>query len=383
MRRALLPLALAASVALVAVGAPASAATKPAAPTTTYSTSGVLTSGSASPQPAASTPARDLAAIAQAEKRAATGRVTPRATGGVRSYATAGYQYLQDEYAVGKTIGFTVNTQRGVAARYPNPASSVRGLGFEIWYPAVGAASSRDTFWGRSIPGHFPLIVFAPGFNANPSTYQVFLHTLAAQGFVVAAPTFPIEAAIPGAAPASRSNTEILNQMYDMSAVITQMQKYAKERGNFLGAAMNPDKVAVVGHSDGGMTVAGMTMSTSYNDPRIDASVVMSGAGPYGLTWNNRKVVPTMVVQATADPYNGADNAKFLFDHVRGSRDYLTVYGPYHIWPLIGDDVTADQVRRAVVTQLNMVLKQGSWLAFWGLVTAGNWPGVTSLKFAT
>ena len=290
---------------------------------------------------------------------------------------------MQDVYRVGKTIGATVNRARGVAARYPQPASAVRNLGFEILYPATGAPiQAGETFWARARPGHYPLVVFASGFNANPNTYQPFLHALAAQGFVVAAPTFPMSSAITGAAPASRSNTEILNQMYDMSAVISQMQTYAKQPGNFLATAMDSSRVAVIGHSDGGMTVAGMVLSTSYNDPRIDTAVIMAGAGPYGLTWNNRRIVPTMIEQATGDPYNDPENSEWLFNHVKGPRDYLTVYGPYHIWPLIGDDVSADMTRRAVVTQLTQKLYNGNFLAFYGLLWAGNQPGVTSLRFA-
>jgi predicted esterase len=363
MRRILLlPLALAASAAVVATGVPAAAS-----PAQTLR---------ASPPPPP--PTRDLTKIAQAERAAhASGTRSPRATTGSSSF-------MQDTYAVGKTLGFTVNRARGVQARYPAPASSVRNLAIEIWYPAVNAPKrSSDTFWATALGGHFPLVVFAAGFNANPDTYQPFLHAIAAQGFIVAAPVFPIEASISGSAPAQRSNAEILNQMYDMSAVITQMQAYAKERGNFLATAMNPNKVGVIGHSDGAMTVAGMTMSTSYNDPRIDAAIVMAGAGPFGLTWNNRKVVPTMVEQATRDPYNEPSNSTWLFNHVRGSRDYLSVNGPYHIWPLIGNDATADFVRRAVVTQLSAQLSNGGWLAFWGLVWAANQPGITSLLFAT
>ena len=43
---------------------------------------------------------------------------------------------------------------------------------------------------------------------------------------------------------------------------------------------MNPSLVGIIGHSDGAITVAGMTMSTSYSDPRIKLAVVMAGAGP-------------------------------------------------------------------------------------------------------
>jgi hypothetical protein len=375
---------LAATAAVVATGMPVAAQASPQKPAQPAQTNGA--------RPPSIPPTRDISKIAQAERSAhASGSVrspfgtTGGASGGLKARATTGDpSVMPDTYAVGKTLGFTVNRARGVAARYPAPASSVRNLAIEIWYPAVNAPKrSSDTFWATALPGHFPLVVFAAGFDANPETYQPFLHAIAAQGFIVAAPVFPMEASIVGSAPAQRSNAEILNQMYDMSAVITQMQEYAKQRGNWLGTAMNPDKVGVIGHSDGAMTVAGMTMSTSYNDPRIDTAVIMAGAGPYGLTWNNRKVVPTLVEQANGDPYNDPENSQWLFNQVRGSRAYLTVNGPYHIWPLIGDDATANFVRRAVVTHLSAHLSNGSFLAFWGFVWAANQPGITSLRFAT
>ncbi len=360
-RLMLLPLALAAAATVVP--ASATAATAPTPP------------ASAAAAPAAS---RDLTKILSAERAAHAGKLHPYATTGSSSYPA-----LQDVFAVGKTGGYTVDTARGAPARYPAPASSTRGLPIEIWYPAVGTVSSTDTFWAKARSGHFPLVVFAAGFNANPDTYQPFLHAIAAQGFIVAAPIFPIEASIAGAAPASRSNTEILNQMYDMSAVITQMITYARQPGNFLGAAMSQTKIGVIGHSDGAMTVAGMTMSTSYNDPRIKSAVVMSGAGPLGLAWNKRKVVPMMVEQATQDPYNNPTNSQWLFGQVTGSRDYLTVAGPYHIWPLVGDDEVSNQVRVAAIQELNITLKGYGIPAFLGMLAAGNTPGLTALKFAT
>ena len=39
--------------------------------------------------------------------------------------------------------------------------------------------------------GALPLVVFAHGWNSNPSVYEVLLDTWAAAGFLVAAPTFP------------------------------------------------------------------------------------------------------------------------------------------------------------------------------------------------
>lgn len=354
-RKMLLPLALATAAAIVPVALPASAATNPPAPSVS----------------------RDISKIANAERAAHNGLLHPRAT-------TGSYTFLRDVYPVGKTVGVAVDTARGEPARYPNRASNVRTLVLSIWYPATsGPISGNDVFWARARTGHFPLVVFAPGFDSNPETYQPFLHAIAAQGYIVASPLFPIEGSIAGAAPASRSNAEILNQMYDMSAVITQMQNYARQPGNFLGWAMNPNEVGIIGHSDGAMTVAGMTMSTSYNDPRIKVSEVMSGAGPYGLTWNRRRVVPTLIEQATGDPYNAPSNSQWLFNAVTGQRAYLTVNGPYHIWPLIGNDVTSDAVRRAAIAHLDGALKNGGLAAFFRLAVAGDTPGVTSLHFAS
>jgi dienelactone hydrolase len=296
--------------------------------------------------------------------------------------ATTNFLPMRDVYPVGKTMGFTVDRAKGTPARWPNPALSYRNLPITIWYPAAsGAISSGDTVWAKARAGKFPLVVFAPGFNSDPDTYQVFLHAIAAQGYIVAAPTFPIEAPIPGMAPAGRSNTEIIYQIYDMSAVITQMISYAKTPGNFLSTAMNPSLIGVVGHSDGGMTVAGMTMSTSYNDPRIKTAVVMSGAGPLGLTWNHRKVVPLLQEQANKDPYNNPNSALWIFNHVTGPRAYLGLNGVYHIWPLNGSDKIADLTRRTVVAHLNGQLKAGGMGSFFQMLSTGNVKGFDTLQF--
>ena len=82
-------------------------------------------------------------------------------------------------------------------------------------------------------------------------------------------------------------------------------------------------------------------------------------------------MVPLIVEQATGDPYNNPVNSQWLFNHVTGPRVYLTVAGPYHMWPLVGNDLTADVTRRAVIAHLNGTLKNGGFPSFWQLVIAG------------
>lgn len=66
--------------------------------------------------------------------------------------------------------------------------------------------------------------------------------------------------------------------MEDMSAVIDAVDEWAAQPSHWLHGAVDPSAVAVVGHSDGGITVGGMTMSSSYHDARIKAAVVLAGA---------------------------------------------------------------------------------------------------------
>ena len=88
-----------------------------------------------------------------------------------------------------------------------------------------------------------------------------------------------------------------------------------------------------------------------------------------------------MVEQATQDPYNSPANSDWLFNAVTGSRDYLTVNGYYHIWPLIGDDAVADAGPplggRPTSTG---ALKNGGLGPLWQLLTDGNTAGITSLR---
>ena len=293
------------------------------------------------------------------------------------------YVPLADAYPVGVRTETVYDVARDTAARWPSPAHAGRTLATTFYYPAAaGVMSAGEQPGAAPRLGSFPLVVFAHGFDVNPATYETFLHTLAAHGYVVAAPTFPIEGHIAGQGPAQRSPAEMNNQMFDLSAVITAVQQRAT--GNtWLRGAVNAADIAVVGHSDGAMTVAGMQLSNGYNDSRPRTAVVLSGAALSvpGGSYGTRSTVPLLIEQATDDPYNSSANAQFLFDNAHGSKAYLQLTGGYHLWPLIGNNYIADLTRRAVIAQLDGQLK-ASATAFWSLANAGSRPGFTSITFA-
>lgn len=296
--------------------------------------------------------------------------------------ATAGFTPLPDYYPVGTVQDVYTDTARWTPAYFGQAAHPNRYLPTTVWYPAGVGGRGYDQGSVAPAAGRFPLVVFAHGYNANPATYQPFLHTLAAAGYVVAAPTFPTSHYINGVTMPPRSNAEMVSQAYDMSAVISGVQ-WRVSRGWWpLARVVDTAHVGVVGHSDGAMTVPGMQLTTGYSDWRPKATVVMSGAdlpmpgGVYGV----RRTTPVMVEQATQDPYNGYINGLNLFNGVQGRpKTMLSVSGYYHIWPLIGNDRVADLTRRSTLDFLNWQLK-GWWLSAWALGADGGVAGYTSQR---
>lgn len=72
-----------------------------------------------------------------------------------------------------------VDSTRATDAFGSYPGSSSRRLPTTIWYPTDGG-------------GPYPLVVFAHGYAVTPSYYASLLPRLAAAGYVVAAPTYPL-----------------------------------------------------------------------------------------------------------------------------------------------------------------------------------------------
>ena len=85
-----------------------------------------------------------------------------------------------------------------------------------------------------------------------------------------------------------------------------------------------------------------MTMSSSYHDARIKAAVVMAGAPDSVLSYRGRQVVPTLVEQATEDPYNDPADAMRLYRSAVGRAPSFSVVGAQHLGPLVDDDRIAD-----------------------------------------
>jgi hypothetical protein len=130
---------------------------------------------------------------------------------------------------------------RDTPARGDAPATSGRLLVTDIRRP-IGPT------------GPLPLVVFAHGWNSNPTVYETLLDAWAAAGYLVAAPVFPDSAnTLPGS-PVSNYP----EQAFDLSFIITSLL------GGRAGP-VDPTRIAVAGHSDGGTDVALLALNPAYS----------------------------------------------------------------------------------------------------------------------
>jgi alpha-beta hydrolase superfamily lysophospholipase len=124
-------------------------------------------------------------------------------------------------------------------------------------------------------------VLFAHGLALADQTYPRFLHDLAASGFVVADPEFPLSSgALPGPA-----RSDPVDQAADLAFVADQLLDPAT-RPEPLRTVTFLDHLVVIGHSDGGITAAGFAANSCCADPRVGAVVVLAGAlGRFSGGW--------------------------------------------------------------------------------------------------
>jgi pimeloyl-ACP methyl ester carboxylesterase len=225
---------------------------------------------------------------------------------------------------------------RSTPARGDVPATSGRVLVTDLFVP-VGASGER------------PLVVFAHGWNSDPGVYASLLEGWAAAGFVVAAPVFPDSTDLYPGSPVSN----YADQALDMSFVITALL-------HDHAALIDPTRIAVAGHSDGGTDVALMALDPAYADARVRAYVCMSGEMPSGVAAYN--VAPTraalLVAVGSDDEYGLYPLATQVFQAARASAKAMLVEpGGDHLGSFVDASPAAVAMREAETQFLELALE--------------------------
>jgi len=251
----------------------------------------------------------------------------------------------------------------------PAPAPALRQLAVTMTQQALVDTTRPVTSDGRELadqralptvvwtptgPGPFPLVVFVHGFGKGPSDYQRFCSQLASSGYVVAAPSFPLEDPARGF-PLDRSH--LTEEAGDVSFVITAIEGEP-------GGHIDDTRVAVVGHSDGADVALLVGYGTGTADPRVGA-VVADAPDPMGET-PAPSHVPLLLIQGTADSVVPYSSSQTVFEQVDAPVFYLSLLGADHLPPIAGG------------TPWTPVLDE-STAAFLDATVAGRGPGDTAL----
>ena len=243
--------------------------------------------------------------------------------------------------------------------RLPDGRRVPRSIDTTVRYPAAG--------------GPYPLIVFGHGFALTPETYSALLHAWMRVGYVVAAPWFPLERAD---APGGPTQADLVNEPRDVSFAISRLLALAARPGGVLEGRIDPSRIAVAGHSDGGVTALAVAYDRRFRDQRIRAAIVLSGAALPGMGPFPRRGPPLLAVQGTADRINTPATTAYFFRLARRPKFLLWLLGASHRPPYTGQEPQLAIVERATAAFLDHYLKSQPLRAF---DRAAQRPGLTRL----
>ena len=280
-----------------------------------------------------------------------------------------------ETFAVGRRDVTFVDSSRPTAANGTYAGAPTRTLPVRILYPAQTDGTGTTPVPDR----RFPLVVFAHGFTANGPVYEgALLREIAAAGYVVAAPTFPLSN---GGAPGGPTPGDYVNQPGDVSFVITQMLRGDSTSSDPLYRTIARRHVGVGGHSLGAVTTLGVTENSCCRDRRIDAAFPISGfplpfpGGTYytGLT---PPPTPVLLVHGNADQTAPFVGSTLVYTNASAPKYLETLIGAPHV-PFV--DPWHATVVHTITDFLDRYLKRRPGAAA-ALGRDGNVPGVATLQ---
>ena len=225
-----------------------------------------------------------------------------------------------------------------VDASRPTPAAPDKGIAaaadrtveLTVLYPTAEADPPPDDAGivdGKPVPddttteaadGPLPLLVFAHGWNGSGASLVAPASRWASAGYIVALPTFPLSQE--GIA----TDVDMVNQPGDMSFVIDTLLARSAAPDGPLAGRIDPDRIAVGGHSLGSATVFGFHNACCH-DERIKAIVAASGGpAPYSTgDYDAAYTTPMLLVHGVKDPGVNVAISEAVFAQTPGEMGLL------------------------------------------------------------
>lgn len=280
-------------------------------------------------------------------------------------------------FAVGLRVLRLVDGSRTI--RLKDGRSEPRTLVTYVRYPALGAPGATDVPNAQPAiaGGPYPLVVFAHGFAVTPQPYARLLQSWASAGYVVAAPVFPLGSAD---APGGPDEADVINQPRDMSFVISSLLSLDQPGAGPLAGLVDPTRIAVAGHSDGGESALAVAYSRRFRDPRVSAAVILSGAEMSGVGGYRfaQGSPPLLAAQGTDDPFNEPKFTNAYFELAQRPKFLLRLLGAGHLPPYTDQQPQLAIVERVTTAFLDRYLKREPG-ALQRLVSLGDVAGTSTL----
>ncbi len=296
-----------------------------------------------------------LTAAAGAQRRPAT--APTRGASAVNAAASTGSPAPASlPPAVGLRVMRFVDPSRMVWPKRGRPKP--RTLVTYVRYPAVGAPGQTDLL--NATPaisaGPYPLVIFGHGFAVTPQLYARLLQSWAQAGYVVAAPVFPRGNAD---APGGPDETDVINEPGDMSFVISSVLSLNRPAASDLAGMVDPTRIAVAGHSDGGEAALAVAYGCRLRDTRVAAAVILSGAEMSGIGGYcfGQDSPSLLAAQGTADHSNEPRFTNAYFDLAQRPKFLLRLLGAGHRGPYTSQQPQLAIVERVTIAFFDRYLK--------------------------
>jgi dienelactone hydrolase len=199
----------------------------------------------------------------------------------------------------------------------PTPADPERGLA------ALPTRTLPLMILTPDGPGPFPLLEFSHGLPSDGPGYDFFLEPLAAAGYVVVAPTFPLTSG--GTVAQLGRIADVVNQPGDVYFAIDAVINMASDPNDPLHGRVDTAHLALAGHSLGAGTTVAAAFNSCCRQSRVTAAIVLSGGElpfPNG-DYANRPPISLLLVHGGMDQSLPPENADKLFAAATGPTAYL------------------------------------------------------------
>ena len=251
-------------------------------------------------------------------------------------------------------VGFSTITITDVARHRP--------LTVYVWFPIDDPGAAPPTVYdvarGATVPsptavtaaptsisgkGPFPLVVISHGSDASGVYYAGYAEMMASYGYIVAAPNHTGNSSLDPEGVATSRPQSLLDRPRDLTAIITEMLDTSIEQTATLAANIDPNKIAVIGHSEVGSlplpslpairTISATIRQTQGSRRSLRLA---PGADPSDLTDAQLAAikVPTMLIVGTNDNVNTID------PHVTRPWDLVSGRPLYRIELVAGKHLT-------------------------------------------